>query len=289
MKHWMMAIRPKTLFASIGPVLLGLALAYDQTTILNPVTSILTLLCAILLQIGTNLVNDYYDHVNGVDDETRLGPKRVTAEGLISPKTVKFAFMVTFFIAFLIGIYLMNVGGFPIVIIGLSSILFAWAYTGGPLPLAYYGLGELLALVYFGPVAVWGTWYIQTGDPSLLAAILGIGPGLFSAALMAVNNLRDRENDKEKGKVTLAVILGENGARSLPLLFVFLGVLLPFLIGVILNKPLLIPAMIVPIIFYKNWLHLAKGPVDAGLNMALANTGKCLFLYCLALSLGLVF
>lgn len=288
MKNWILAARPKTLFASIGPVLLGLALAYDQTESLTATTAILTLLCAILLQIGTNLVNDYYDHVNGVDDEKRLGPKRVTAEGLIPPHKVKNAFLFVFTLAFLIGVYLMIKGGLPIVLIGLTSILFAWAYTGGPLPLAYFGLGEILALVYFGPVAVWGTWYIQTRDGSLLAAILGLGPGLFSAALMAVNNLRDRENDKEKGKVTLAVVLGESGARSLPLLFVLLGVLLPFLLGVFLNKPLLFPAMIVPVLFTKNWLHLAKGPVDASLNMALANTGKCLFLYCLVLSIGLI-
>ncbi len=288
MKNWILAARPKTLFASIGPVLIGLALAWDQTSSLNPTTALLTLLCAILLQVGTNLVNDYYDHVNGVDDENRLGPKRVTAEGLIAPVRVKWAFISVFTLSFIIGVYLMVQGGIPIIIIGLTSILFAWAYTGGPLPLAYFGLGELLALIYFGPVAVWGTWYIQTKDPSTLAAVMGLGPGLFSAALMAVNNLRDRQNDKEKGKVTLAVLFGEAGARSLPLLFVFLGVLLPFMAGIILHKPLLFPAMIVPLVFMKNWLHLAKGPIDAGLNMALANTGKCLFLYCLVLSIGII-
>ena len=288
MKNWILAARPKTLFASICPVLLGLALAYDQIGQLSTLTSLLTLLCAVLLQIGTNLVNDYYDHVNGVDDETRLGPKRVTAEGLISPAAVKKAFISVFLVSFVIGIYLMIEGGFPIILIGLSSILFAWAYTGGPVPLAYYGLGELLALVYFGPVAVWGTWYIQTKDSSIQAALLGIGPGLFSAALMAVNNLRDRQNDKEKGKITLAVLLGEAGARSLPLFFVFLGVLLPFMAAVILHKPFLFPVMIVPVVFMKNWLHLAKGPIDSSLNLALANTGKCLFIYCLAFSVGIL-
>ena len=288
MKNWILAARPKTLFASIGPVLLGLSLAYDKTGSLILSTAILTLLCSILLQVGTNLVNDYYDHMNGVDDEKRLGPKRVTAEGLIPAYKVKNAFIFVFILAFIIGIYLMIKGGLPIIIIGLTSILFAWAYTGGPLPLAYFGLGEVLALVYFGPVAVWGTWYIQTQDGSLLAAILGLGPGLFSAVLMAVNNLRDRENDKEKGKITLAVILGESGARSLPLIFVFLGIILPLIIGLFLDRPLLYPAMFVPIFFFKNWLALVKGPVDASLNIALANTGKCLFIYCLALSFGLL-
>ncbi|MCO4795100.1 MAG: 1,4-dihydroxy-2-naphthoate polyprenyltransferase [Bacteriovoracaceae bacterium] len=288
MKTWLIAVRPKTLFASIGPVLLGLALAWDQTQLINPLTATLTLLCAVFLQIGTNLVNDYYDHVNGVDDHNRLGPTRVTSEGLLSPRKVKAAFILTFILSFLFGIILMYFGGWPIVIIGLSSILFAWAYTGGPIPLSYFGLGEFLALIYFGPIAVWGTWYIQTGNPSINAALLGLGPGLFSATLMAVNNLRDRENDEGKGKVTLAVILGEQGARSLPLLFVLLSLILPILLAVGMNKPSLFLAILVPFIFFKDWLNLAKGPIDQSLNMTLARTGKCLFLYCLALSFGLI-
>jgi 1,4-dihydroxy-2-naphthoate octaprenyltransferase len=210
--NWLLAMRPKTLTAAIGPILIGTALAYKDGYFSGLYLG-LTLLNALLIQIATNLCNDYYDFVKGADTFERVGPMRVTQAGLIAPEKVKAAFIVVFGLAACVGVLLVLRGGWPIVLIGIASILSGLAYTAGPYALAYLGLGELFVLIFFGPIAVAGTYYVQTLNFSWPACIAGIAMGLLSCAILAVNNLRDLEQDKKAHKKTLAVRFGQNFAN----------------------------------------------------------------------------
>ncbi len=286
MNPWIMATRPKTLPAGAGPVLLGLALAYPA---INAINAILTLFCALLLQISSNLINDYYDGVKGTDTEERLGPPRATALGLIRPKMVKRGFLITLSLAFILGIYLMILGGTPIVIIGLSSLFFSWAYTGGPFPLSYLGLGEVFAFLFFGPIALYGTWYLQTFTlfPTTNVLLVGSAVGLISSALMGVNNLRDRLGDKSVNKHTLATLLGDQLMRKVILLFLLLSQIL--MIFVFKDKPFSILIGIIPLaLFSKTWFSLLGTTHGKDLNNTLATVGKYLFLFSVLYSSQLI-
>lgn len=287
-KPYILAIRPKTLTASIGPVLLGLFFAQFEQGFINLPIAGLTLICALLMQMGTNLVNDYFDFKRGIDGENRLGPTRATQAGLIKPELVKKSYQALFSISFIVGIYLMFHGGLPIILIGLTSLLAAYAYTGGPFPLSHYGLGEVLALLFFGPIAVWGTYYLQTSSPSLTPLALGLGPGLISATIMGVNNLRDIKSDKASGKFTLAVFLGENKMKALLMLFIFLSGALPVFYMLKMKKITLILPLLALLLFRSNWKRIYLGPIDTGLNQALAKTGQYMFLYGLLFGLGFI-
>jgi 1,4-dihydroxy-2-naphthoate octaprenyltransferase len=223
---WIQAARPQTLPAALGPVIIGLALAHGHSG-LNVLTALLTIICALLLQISSNLINDYYDGIRGTDTKERLGPIRVTAAGLLPPSSVKKAFLITLALSFFCGLYLMSIAGLPIIIIGLSSLFCAWAYTGGPFPLSHFALGELFALLFFGPVAVWGTYYIQVlkfdHHDHLSVILWGISVGLIASALMGINNLRDIVQDKQAGKITIATLLGAKKMRLCILLMVTTG------------------------------------------------------------------
>jgi 1,4-dihydroxy-2-naphthoate octaprenyltransferase len=288
LKPYLLAIRPKTLTASIGPVLLGLFFARFERGSLNIFIAILTMLCALLMQMGTNLVNDYFDFKRGIDGGNRLGPVRATQAGLIKPELVKFAYQLIFTISFILGLYLMWHGGVPIILIGLTSLLAAYAYTGGPFPLSHYGLGEILALIFFGPIAVWGTYFLQTKSPNLTPLILGLGPGLISATIMGVNNLRDNKSDKETGKFTLAVFLGEDKMKLLLMLFITSSAALPIFYMLNMKKVSLILPSLAVLLFWSNWKRIYLGPIDTGLNQALAKTGQYMFLYGLLFGLGFV-
>lgn len=284
----MLAIRPKTLFASIAPVLLGLAVAYIEKSSINTTLAVLTLLCAIVLQIASNLANDYLDAVRGVDNETRLGPTRVTSTGLISYTKMKNALILTLSIAFLLGIYLMFIGGPVIMIIGLLSLYFAYGYTGGPFPLSYNGLGESAAFIFFGPVAVVGTSYLQTHNITHLAVISGMGPGFISACILAVNNLRDIVSDRETNKKTLAVRFGESFQRKLCIATIILSILICLYLMIFYQFKWLFPVLILPLFFHKTWLQILFQPIDAKLNLALARTAQYNLLYCLMISAGMI-
>jgi 1,4-dihydroxy-2-naphthoate octaprenyltransferase len=288
MKNWLLAIRPKTLFASLAPVILGLAVAYTETQTLNILIAVLTVFCALTLQIASNLANDYLDALRGVDNETRLGPVRVTSSGLISLTTMKNALAATLLIAFMLGIYLMYVGGPFIIFIGLISLYFAYGYTGGPFPLSYNGLGEVAAFIFFGIVAVVGTNFLQTHSISKLAVILGMGPGFISACILAVNNLRDIASDRETKKHTLAVRFGENFQRKLCITTIGLSMLVCLYVMIAYHYRLLAPALVLPFLFHKTWLQILYHPIDAKLNKALARTAQYNLLYCLFISLGIV-
>ncbi|CBW26501.1 putative 1,4-dihydroxy-2-naphthoate octaprenyltransferase (ec 2.5.1.-) (dhna-octaprenyltransferase) [Halobacteriovorax marinus SJ] len=283
---WIQASRPKTLPAACGPVILGSALAYEMGENFSPLIFILTLLAAVSMQIGTNLVNDYYDAVRGIDSEKRLGPTRVTQAGLIPAPVVKRGFILCFLFAVVVSIYLMYIGGSTIIIMGILCILAAYGYTGGPFPFSHYALGELFALIFFGPVAVWGTYYLQYKEFNLDIIILGLGPGLISAAIMSVNNLRDIESDSKTQKVTIATLVGEKFARAFTLSLVLLSTFIPYYAYLKLNLSWSILATITCYPFFLTWKQIAKAPIDSKLNLALANTGKYLFLYCAVFSLG---
>jgi len=212
LRLWIQASRPKTLTAAAAPVLMGVALAVFRDSF-APLPALAALVGALLIQVGTNFANDYYDFVRGGDDADRVGPTRVTQAGLIAPLAVRRAALLTFAAAVVLGIYLVAVGGRPILVIGILSVLAGWAYTGGPFPLAYNGLGDVFVLIFFGPVAVAGTYWVQALEmrPELLLA--GFGIGALNTAILAANNLRDLESDRRAGKRTLPVLLGRGAGR----------------------------------------------------------------------------
>ncbi len=209
---WLLAARPKTLTAALAPVWIGVGYAVWEGHF-RPLPALAALVGAVLIQVGTNFANDYYDHQRGGDTSARVGPVRVTQAGLIQPDSVRRAAFVMFGLAFAVGTYLVAVGGWPIVVIGVASLLSGWAYTGGPFPLAYNGLGDLFVLVFFGPVAVAGTYWVQALQwrPGLLVA--GIAVGALATAILVANNLRDLDTDSAAGKRTLPVLLGRRAGR----------------------------------------------------------------------------
>ncbi len=284
---WILATRPKTLPAAVSPVLVGCALAYRSGEF-NPLVACAALAVSLLLQIGVNLANDYFDFKRGVDTKDRLGPTRVTQSGLIPPATVKAAMSFVLLLAALAGLYLVFIGGWPILLLGIASILSALAYSGGPFPLASNGLGDLFVFIFFGPVAVCGTYYLQAMHVSNLALLLSICPGFLITAILVVNNTRDIATDAEVGKNTLAVILGVKGSRIEYLLLLIIAYLVPMALVIIGTSSLYLllvllslPASYSPVrlMLYKN------GTV---LNQALAGTAKLTFWFCLLLSIGLV-
>ncbi len=223
---WLMAIRPKTLPAAVGPVAVGSAVAF-RDGFFAFVPALCCLFGAILLQIGVNLANDYFDFKNNIDSEERLGPIRVTQSGLIAPAEVKRGMILCLFLAILIFLYLARLGGWPIVIIGTFSVLAALAYSGGPYPLASNGLGEVFVFIFFGLVAVGGTYFVQAGQLSLPAIFAAVPPGLLITAIIVVNNLRDIDTDRKAGKKTLAVILGRRRSIIEFKLLLLLSYLIP--------------------------------------------------------------
>jgi 1,4-dihydroxy-2-naphthoate octaprenyltransferase len=223
------AARPKTLLASVSPVLIGGGLAWSDGWF-SALPFAIALACALLIQIGTNFANDYSDFVRGADTDDRLGMPRATQTGLISPARMRLGAILTFGLAILLGLYLVWVGGWPILAIGLLSIAAGVAYTGGPWPFGYHGLGDLFVFLFFGPVAVAGTYYVQAlrwGAPATLLA--GVAIGALTTAILVVNNLRDAETDARAGKHTMAVLLGREATRLEFTLLLATGAVIPLL------------------------------------------------------------
>ena len=284
LKKWIIATRPNTLFASISPVIIGTSMAYADSLFHLP-SALMAATGAFFIQIGTNLANDYYDFIHGVDSSDRLGPLRVTQAGILDPDSVKRAFIIAFFIATLSGIYLIWRAGLPILIIGLLSILFGLTYTAGPFPLGYYGLGDPLVIIFFGPVAVGGTYYVQALSIKDYVLIAGLAPGFISNAILTVNNLRDIETDKRAGKKTLAVRFGKGFARAEYLLSLFIPFIIPFFLisknhcwHLICCLSFLLCISCIKVILFE----------EPGLiyNKVLKNTASMLFIYSLLFSLG---
>jgi 1,4-dihydroxy-2-naphthoate octaprenyltransferase len=211
-RAWLMASRPKTLPAALSPVIVGIALAIGDQALV-PMAAGAAMVCALLLQVGTNLANDYFDYVKGSDIEGRKGPTRVAQSGLIPLPQLRLGIALTFALAVMVGLYLVAVGGWPILIIGIASVVAALAYTGGPFPLGYHGLGDLSVFLFFGLAAVWGTYYVQALAITARVVAAAVPVGALTVAILVVNNLRDIETDRLAGKRTLAVIIGVRNTR----------------------------------------------------------------------------
>ncbi len=209
---WLAAARPRTLPAAIAPVLAGSALAWREGKLLPP-AALGCLAFALLVQVGTNFANDYHDFKHGADTPARVGPRRAVAAGLVTPGAMRSAAVLTFAAAFAAGLTLLPYGGWPLLIVGVASIVCGWAYTGGPWPLGYHGLGDVFVFVFFGLVAVGATFFVQAGHVSLNALILGAGVGALAANILLVNNYRDAEGDQRARKRTLVVRYGRRLAR----------------------------------------------------------------------------
>jgi 1,4-dihydroxy-2-naphthoate octaprenyltransferase len=289
-KIWLMASRPRTLPAAAAPVLVGTAYAYTLGTF-KVLTFIATLLGALFIQIGTNLSNDYSDARRGADTEDRLGPVRVTAGGLVPPKQVLIATYVAFGLAVLVGVYLIVTAGWQILLIGVLSILAGVLYTGGPRPYGYEGLGEVFVFLFFGLVAVTGTFFAQREEFIWEAFVLAVPVGLLATAILMVNNTRDLETDRRAGKRTLAVRLGRDRARLGYALLVYLAFatapLAWLLGGEHLTPWLLLPWLALPLA--APIVRVVRNRVDGpSLNGALARTGMLQLVFCVLLSIGLL-
>ena len=283
---WWQASRPKTLFAAAAPVIMGTAMAW-RAGLFHPPAALAALAGALLIQVGTNFANDYFDGVRGVDREGRRGPQRVVQAGLVTPRQMRRAIAAVFTAAALVGLYLVWRGGVPILAIGLASLLSGLLYTAGPSPLATNGTADLFVLAFFGPVAVGGTYYVQALeiDGAVLAA--GIAPGLLSTAILAVNNLRDIETDRAAGRRTLAVRFGAAFGR-LEYLCCLVGALLvpPALLAAGRGGPWLLLPTIVLLPALPAIRTVFRQSTGNEMNRTLALTGKILFLFSLLFALG---
>lgn len=283
---WGLAIRPRTLPAAAAGVLIGGALAWRDGFFRLDAT-LVCLFAALLLQIGSNLANDVFDFERGTDTPERLGPTRVTQAGLLTSSQVKFGMAVVFVLSALMGLYLIWLGGWVILAIGIAAIISAIAYTGGPFPLGYYGLGDVFVFIFFGLASVAGTYYVQAGDVSSAAWWMTLPPGLIITAILVVNNLRDLENDRKAGKYTLAVMFGEQFAKTEYLTCIFAAYLiLPVAawFGLIPWLSLMAWASF-PIAFRAiRTVFTQKG---RPLNAALAGTGQAAFMFSLLFWIGL--
>lgn len=284
---WIAAARPKTLAAAIVPVMVGASLAYDESS-LNIVFTVIALLVALLIQIGTNFANDLYDYLKGADSKKRIGPLRVLNEGLVTPSQMKTAIALVFGAAFLLGLYVVTETSYWLLLAGVISILSGMAYTSGPYPLAYNGLGDIFVFIFFGIVATTGTYYVNTGDISLAVIIASFPAGLLITNILVVNNYRDAEQDSAAGKNTLVVLLGKRFARFQYISSVMVSFAVPVYLHISGNQTewiyIVFISMPVSIILIKNFLS----KTGAELNTTLENTAKFSALFGLLYSLGIL-
>ena len=286
MNHWVLASRLKTLTAAISPVLVGVSLAIHDGEF-QPFIAFMTLLAAVLIQIGANFANDVYDFLNGSDREDRLGPTRATQSGLIPPEDMKKGMWLVFALAICVGFYLASIGGWSIVWIGLASIASAIAYTGGPYPLGYHGWGDVLVFVFFGIIAVPGTYYLQSGFVSYDSILFGIPLGALSTAILIVNNLRDADTDIKSGKRTLAVRFGKTFVKIEYIIMMMVAFAIPIYILQFWDElSLYIILFLLPISI--RLIQSLYNETGISLNPVLVNTAQFLFHFSILLSIGLI-
>jgi 1,4-dihydroxy-2-naphthoate octaprenyltransferase len=300
-KAWVMAARPQTLPAGSAPVIVGVGLAVHDG-VLSLLPALAALVGALLIQIGTNFANDYFDAMRGTDEADREGFTRVTAGGLIPPRQVKAAMAGTYTLALMVGLYLVAIGGVPILVIGLSSIVAGLLYTGGPYPYGYYGLGDLFVFVYFGVIAVTGTYYVQavanldvglfptwlpSGTLPTEVVIASLAAAGLSTAILVVNNIRDIESDREAGKRTLAVMLGYRWSRIEYVALVALAYLVPVVLWQLAEFGLsvLLPLVTLPLAIAVTRTVLTEQS-GAALNPALERTGQLMAAHGLLFAIG---
>jgi 1,4-dihydroxy-2-naphthoate octaprenyltransferase len=286
LQAWMLAIRPKTLPAGAVPVLLGSALA-AATGRFRLLPALVALICALGIQVATNFINEIYDYRKGADTAERLGPTRTVAAGIISEKIMIQVSIALLGTVFLLGLYLVYTAGWPIFIIGMLSLLFAWAYTGGPYPIAYSGLGDVFVFIFFGLVAVGGTYYVQALNITLPVLIAAVAPGSFSVNILLVNNIRDITTDRKVGKMTLPARIGGEWARRLYIALTVLAYLVPAILLLYGYSPWgLLSFLSLPLAYRMiKVLYVSEG---RELNNVLAGTGKLMTFHGILLSAGLL-
>ena len=286
LQAWTLAIRPKTLPAGAVPVVLGSALA-AATGRFRLMPALVALICALGIQVATNFINEIYDFRKGADTAERLGPTRTVAAGIISEKTMIKVSATLLAGVFLLGLYLVYTAGWPIFVIGMLSLLFAWAYTGGPYPIAYSGLGDLFVFIFFGLVAVGGTYYVQAFNLTFPVLIAAVAPGSFSVNILLVNNIRDIATDRKVGKMTLPSRIGGEWARRLYIALTIVAYVVPAILWQDGYSPwCLLSLLTLPLAF--RMIKVLYASEGKELNNVLAGTGKLMTLHGLLLSAGLV-
>lgn len=288
LRLWIEAARPQTLPAAIVPVVVGASLAY-RVDLIDWENSAIALICALLIQIGTNFANDYFDFIKGSDTDDRIGFRRATASGLITPDQMKGATILTMLLAFILGLYLVWAAGWIVLVIGILSLIFGVLYTGGPFPLGYNGLGDLFVFIFFGFMAVMTTYYVNALEWSVASFWASIGVGALCVNILVVNNLRDVEQDKRSGKKTLGVLLGENVLKFEYLLMAALSyAILPHFYFVLdFNLWIFLPLVAAPLLIlynYQIWTETDKSK----LNGMLEKTAKFMILYGFLFSIGIL-
>lgn len=287
---WILASRPQTLWAAICPVMIGLTLAV-QNGYFHLWSAVATLAAALLIQIGTNFTNDYFDFVRGTDNETRLGPLRVMQAGLVRKEEMIKAIRLVYGLSLIIALFLSYRAGWPILALGIVSVIIGYMYTGGPFPLGYNGLGDIFAFIFFGPVAVAGTHYIQSLHLDGDAVLAGIITGLFSVAILTVNNLRDLEGDRQSGKKTLAVRFGATFSK-IEFIGSFVGIaLMTVVLAYFRDEGSAAPivALIACVLAIPLMRHVLAANNPRALNYTLMRTGQLLLVHSVLFSLGWLF
>ena len=284
---WLLASRPRTLPAAIAPVLVGTSLALVDGRF-SPVPALAAVAGALLLQILSNFANDYFDFTKGVDTRERLGPTRVMVAGLLSARELRIGIVAVICLTVVDGIYLLLVGGWPILAVGVASILAALLYTGGPFPFGYHGLGDLFVFIFFGLAAVCGTYYVQAGTLSMAVLVTAAPVGFLITAILVVNNLRDIETDARAGKRTLAVLIGAQNTQRQYLALLVLAYSVPPLLwlGYGLGPAVLLTFISLPLAARRAYsVFSAKG---REFNSVLAATAQLALQFSLLLSLGIL-
>lgn len=283
---WFLAARPKTLPASIAPIVLGTGVAIHEGGFHAP-TAIMALLTALLLQIAANFANDALDFQRGADTHERTGPTRIVASGYVPVSTVLWATGITLGLTVLSGLYLVWRGGWPFLLLGLFAVICAVAYTGGPWPLAYLGLGEIFVFIFFGPIAVTGTAYLQTLDLTTLSLFAALPAGLMAVCILIVNNIRDLEQDRRANKRTVAVMIGDRASRREYVLILQITLILPFLFWSAgwVNAWSLLTILAWPL-FWQLWRQIGERQ-GAALNATLGATGLASLVFNTLLAIAL--
>jgi len=289
MRLWLMAARPRTLPAAIAPVLVGTATAVQHVDDIRLGAFFAALVGSIFIQIGTNLANDYSDAKRGADTADRLGPVRVTSSGLVAPKRVLVATWIAFGVAVAAGIYLTILAGIVILIVGAASILAGVLYTGGPRPYGYAGLGELFVFLFFGLVAVNGSYYVQLEHLDWLPFGLSLSVGFLATAILVVNNVRDVDTDRRAGKMTLAVRLGRQRTRNFYASLVAAAFVAVPIVLLAVDGPAWCLLVLLATPLVQRPLTAVMTRTDGpALNGALAGTGALLAVFSLLLTTGLL-
>jgi 1,4-dihydroxy-2-naphthoate octaprenyltransferase len=287
-RAWFLASRPPTLPAAVVPVLVGTAVGVSESSF-RPVVFLVAMIAALLIQIATNFANDLSDFHKGADTAERVGPLRVAQSGLLTPGDLKRGIIITFGLAMLAGLYLISIGGWPILLIGIFSILSGLAYTGGPWPLGYHGLGDLFVFIFFGVIAVTGSAYLQSGHVSALALATSVPVGLLVTNILVINNLRDVETDRIAGKHTLAVLLGANQVRLQYVGFSLVAYLVPPLLWQLDgSSPFVLLSWLTLPLSVRLVRIVMAGTSGRPLNRVLKATGQLHLLYGILLALGLL-